>query len=160
MSTTDSATDAATQNSEADRIDMRLEVLGLPVSDVDRAKDFYATKLGWRLDADFDVNPSFRVVQVTPPGSPCSIQFGRGITTAAPGTVDHVYLIVPDIVAAHDELAGRGVEVSDVFHLLPGEEPKAGPDPNRGTYQSFVSFSDPDGNRWLLQEVTTRLPGR
>jgi catechol 2,3-dioxygenase-like lactoylglutathione lyase family enzyme len=160
VSSTDTGKDSAPQASEGGRMDLRLEVVGLPVSDIDRAKEFYATILGWRLDADFDVNPDFRVVQITPPGSPCSIQFGRGITAAAPGSVDHIYLVVSDVVAARDELAARGVEVSEVFHLLPGEEPKPGPDPERGTYQSFASFSDPDGNRWLLQEITTRLPGR
>jgi catechol 2,3-dioxygenase-like lactoylglutathione lyase family enzyme len=160
VSATDASTDTVTPTAEAGGLDMRLEVVGLPVSDIDRAKDFYATKLGWRLDADFDVSEDFRVVQVTPPGSPCSIQFGRGITASAPGSVDHVYLVVSDIVAARDELVGRGVEVSETFHKLPGQDPQPGPDPARGTYQSFARFSDPDGNTWLLQEITTRLPGR
>jgi len=160
VSSTDASMATATPTPEGSRLDMRLEVVGLPVSDIDRAKDFYATKLGWRLDADFDVNENFRVVQVTPPGSLCSIQFGRGITATEPGSVDHIYLVVSDIVAARDELVGRGVDVSEPFHLLPGQEPQPGPDPARGTYQSFARFSDPDGNTWLLQEITTRLPGR
>ena len=138
----------------------RLEVMALPVTDIDRAKDFYATKLGWRLDADFDVNESFRVVQVTPPGSACSIHFGRGITAATPGSIDHAYLVVSDLEAARAELVGRGVEVSDIFHLLPGETPQPGLAADRATYQSFASFRDPDGNQWLIQEITARLPGR
>ena len=160
MSTIDARNDVATKSSEVGRIEMRLEVVAVPVTDIDRAKDFYATTLGWRLDADFDVNKDFRVVQVTPPGSPCSVHFGRGITSADPGSVDHLYLVVSDIEAAHAELVGRGVEVGEIFHSLPGEDPKPGPDPERGTYQSYAAFSDPDGNGWLLQEITTRLPGR
>jgi catechol 2,3-dioxygenase-like lactoylglutathione lyase family enzyme len=139
---------------------MRLEVIALPVTDVDRAKEFYVTTLGWRLDADFDVSKDFRGVQVTPPGSACSVQFGRGITASAPGSVDHVYLVVSDISAAREDLLARGVDVGETFHVIPGQAPEPGLDPGRGTYQSYASFSDPDGNRWTLQEVTTRLPGR
>jgi catechol 2,3-dioxygenase-like lactoylglutathione lyase family enzyme len=160
VSTIDASKDTAMQTPEVGRIAMRLEVVAVPVTDIDRAKDFYATTLGWRLDADFDVNKDFRGVQVTPPGSPCSVHFGRGITSAAPGSIDHLYLVVSDIEAARAELVGRGVDVSEIFHLLPGEDPKPGPDPERGTYQSYASFRDPDGNSWLLQEITTRLPGR
>jgi catechol 2,3-dioxygenase-like lactoylglutathione lyase family enzyme len=138
----------------------RLEVVGLPVSDVDQAKDFYVNKLGWRLDADFNINENFWVVQVTPPGSLCSIHFGKGITAAAPGSVDHQYLVVSDLAAARAELVGRGVDVSEIFHLLPGEEPQPGPQPDGLTYTQYVSFTDPDGNRWLVQEISTRLPGR
>jgi catechol 2,3-dioxygenase-like lactoylglutathione lyase family enzyme len=139
---------------------MRLEVIALPVTDADRAKEFYVTRLGWRLDADFDISKDFRVVQVTPPGSPCSVQFGRGITASAPGSVDHVYLVVSDISAEREDLLARGVEVGEIFHLTPGQPPTPGLDPGRGTYQSYASFSDPDGNRWTLQEITDRLPGR
>jgi catechol 2,3-dioxygenase-like lactoylglutathione lyase family enzyme len=130
--------------------------VGLPVSDVDRAKNFYVDTLGWRLDADFNVNENFWVVQVTPPGSLCSIHFGKGITAIAPGSVDHQYLVVPNLSAARAELVGRGVDVSEIFHLLPGEEPQ----PDGLTYTQYVSFNDPDGNRWLVQEISTRLPGR
>jgi catechol 2,3-dioxygenase-like lactoylglutathione lyase family enzyme len=145
---------------------MRLEVVVLPVSDVDRAKEFYAG-LGWRLDADFVDGDDFRVVQLTPPGSPCSIIFGTGITTAAPGSADGLYLVVDDIEAAHAELVGHGAQVSDVFHDAGGvfhhagtTARVAGPDPERRSYASFASLRDPDGNGWMLQEVTTRLPGR
>jgi catechol 2,3-dioxygenase-like lactoylglutathione lyase family enzyme len=139
--------------------DMRLEVVVVPVSDVDRAKRFYGD-LGWRLDADFVVGDAFRVVQFTPPGSPCSIHFGTGITSAVPGSVRGLYLVVSDIEAAHAELAARGVDVSGVFHHWVGEAPSSGRDPTRRSYASYATFSDPDGNDWLLQEVTTRLPGR
>jgi catechol 2,3-dioxygenase-like lactoylglutathione lyase family enzyme len=160
MSTTDvsSNVSASTPNPEAG--DWRLEVVGLPVSDVDRAKDFYVNKLGWRLDADFNVNENFWVVQVTPPGSLCSIHFGKGITAIAPGSMDHMYLVVSDLGAARKELVGRGVDVSEIFHLLPGQAPQPGPDPNGATYTQYVSFKDPDGNQWLVQEISTRLPGR
>jgi catechol 2,3-dioxygenase-like lactoylglutathione lyase family enzyme len=154
------ANDISPQSPEVGRIEMRLEVVAVPVTDVDRAKDFYATTLGWRLDADFDVSKDFRAVQVTPPGSQCSVHFGRGITSAAPGSVDHLYLAVSDIEAARADLVDRGVDVGEIFHLLPGQDPQPGPDPERGTYQSYASFSDPDGNSWSLQEITTRLPGR
>ena len=145
---------------------MRLEVVVLPVSDVDRAKEFYE-RLGWRLDADVVNGDDFRVIQLTPPGSPCSIIFGTGITTAAPGSADGLYLVVDDIEAARAELSEHGVQISDVFHDAGGVFHHAGttarlpgPDPDRTSYASFASFSDPDGNGWMLQEVTTRLPGR
>ncbi len=147
---------------------MKLEVVVLPVSDVDRAKRFYQ-KLGWRLDADFPFDTGFRVVQFTPPGSGCSIQFGTNITSAAPGSAQGLYLIVSDIEAARDELVAGGVDVSEVFHEgKPGArfQPDgrsgrvSGPAPEHASYRSFATFRDPDGNGWLLQEVTTRLPGR
>jgi catechol 2,3-dioxygenase-like lactoylglutathione lyase family enzyme len=145
---------------------MKLEVVVLPVADVDRAKDFYK-ELGWRLDADFTSSPDFRVVQLTPPGSPCSVIFGTGVTAAVPGSVEQVLLVVDDIQAARDEIAGHGVPVSEVFHDEGGVFHHAGtvgqvpgPDPSRRSYASFASFSDRDGNEWLLQEITTRLPGR
>jgi catechol 2,3-dioxygenase-like lactoylglutathione lyase family enzyme len=138
---------------------MKLEVVVIPVSDVDRAKRFYGD-LGWRLDADFVRGDDFRVVQFTPPGSPCSIHFGTGVTAAVPGSVRGLYLIVSDIEAARAELVDCGVDVSEVFHRAVGEGPLSGPDPARRSYASFASFSDRDGNGWLLQEVTVRLPGR
>ena len=137
--------------------DMKLEVVTLPVSDVDRAKAFYEG-LGWRLDADIVAGDAFRVVQLTPPHSACSIAFGRGLTTGEPGSVKRLLLAVEDIYAASEDLKTCGVEVSDVFHLAGGRVP--GPDPERRSYQSYASFSDPDGNEWLLQELTARLPGR
>jgi catechol 2,3-dioxygenase-like lactoylglutathione lyase family enzyme len=141
-------------------VDMKLEVVVIPVSDVDRAKRFYGD-LGWRLDADFVVGSGFRGIQFTPPGSPCSIQFGTGLTSAVPGSSRGLYLIVSDIEAARAELVGRGVDVSAVFHRAgPGQPPVKGPDPERRSYASFATFSDPDGNGWLLQEINTRLPGR
>ena len=146
-------------------MDMKLEVVVLPVSDVDK-KDFYKA-LGWREDADFAVAEDFRVVQLTPPGSPCSVIFGTGITSATPGSAQGLQLTVTDIEAARAELAGRGAEVSEVFHDATGvfhhagaEERVAGPAPDHQSYGSFISFDDPDGNRWFVQEVTTRLPGR
>ncbi|MET8022771.1 VOC family protein [Streptomyces avermitilis] len=147
-------------------MDMKLEIAVVPVADVDRAKDFYQA-LGWRLDADVADGEDFRVVQFTPPGSPCSIIFGTGVTSAAPGSTQGLHLIVSDIEAARTELADRGVEVSEVFHDAGGVFHRAGtegrvpgPDPERRSYASYLSFSDPDGNGWLLQEVTERLPGR
>jgi catechol 2,3-dioxygenase-like lactoylglutathione lyase family enzyme len=147
-------------------MDMKLEVVVIPVADVDRAKDFYK-KLGWRLDADFTSGPDFRVVQLTPPGSPCSVIFGTGLTAAAPGSLDGPLLVVSDIQAARDELAEQGVEISEVFHDEGGVFHHAGtagrvpgPDPDGRSYASFASFRDPDGNSWLLQQITTRLPGR
>jgi catechol 2,3-dioxygenase-like lactoylglutathione lyase family enzyme len=149
-------------------IDMKLEALVIPVSDVDRAKQFYSD-LGWRLDADFPFDNGFRVVQFTPPGSGCSVQFGTKITSAAPGSAHGLYLIVSDIDAARAELAARGVNISQVFHAgTPGAQfqPDAtsgrlsGPAPDHASYSSYATFGDPDGNTWLLQEVTTRLPGR
>jgi catechol 2,3-dioxygenase-like lactoylglutathione lyase family enzyme len=151
-------------------MDMKLEVVVIPVSDVERASDFYKKTLGWRLDADIVDDDQVRLVQLTPPGSPCSIQFGTGLTAAAPGTAQSTYLVVSDIEAARGELVGRGVEVSPVFHCDTGfacrfgdENTKgraSGPAEERATYASFATFSDPDGNSWLLQEITTRLPGR
>lgn len=139
--------------------DMKLEVVVIPVSDVDRAKHFYAS-LGWKLDADFAKGDAFRVLQFTPPGSSCSIHFGTGITSALPGTAQGLYLAVSDIEAARTELVSLGVDVSEVFHRGVGEPPKSGTHPQRQTYSSYATFSDPDGNSWLLQEVTARLPGR
>ena len=149
-------------------IDLKLEAVVIPVSDVDRAKKFYGG-LGWRLDADFPFDNGFRAVQFTPPGSECSIQFGTKLTNAAPGSAKGLYLIVSDIAAAHDELVALGVKVSEVFHAkTPGAQFQpddksgrvSGPAPDHASYRSFATFSDPDGNGWLLQEVTTRLPGR
>lgn len=162
--------DAASEASVT-RVDMKIEIVVIPVSDVDRAKEFYA-KIGWRLDADYDNGKDFRIIQFTPPGSGCSIIFGKNITEAAPGTAQGLYLIVSDIDAARDNLLRRGVAVSDVFHgagdiytgsdepYLFGRIRVSGPDPERRSYRSFASFSDPDGNGWLFQELTTRLPGR
>src|SRR5580698_3322307 len=156
------------KDASAARADMKLEAIAIPVSDVDRAKEFYG-KLGWRLDADFPYDNGFRVVQFTPPGSGCSVQFGTKITSAPPGAAQGLYLIVPDVAAAQADLAGRGADVSDVFHAgTPGAQFQpdgtsgrvTGPAPDHATYSSFATFSDPDGNSWLLQEVTTRLPGR
>jgi catechol 2,3-dioxygenase-like lactoylglutathione lyase family enzyme len=153
------------------RVDMKLEVVVIPVSDVDRAKEFYAS-LGWRLDADLAAGDDFRVVQFTPPGSACSVIFGKNVTLAAPGSAQGLYLIVSDIAAAHGELLRRGVEIGEVFHDAGGvhvgtDEPylfgrlrASGPEPGHHSYQSFASFRDPDGNGWLFQEITTRLPGR
>jgi catechol 2,3-dioxygenase-like lactoylglutathione lyase family enzyme len=151
----------------AGTVDLKLEVVVIPVSDVDRAKDFYG-KLGWRLDADFPFDNGFRVVQYTPPGSGCSIQFGADMLTAPPGSAQNIYLIVDDVAAARADLIARGADVSEVFHPgAPGAQFKAdpaghvaGPAADRATYSSFATFSDPDGNTFLLQEVTTRLPGR
>jgi len=141
-------------------VDMKLEVVVIPVADVDRAKRFYGD-LGWRLDADFAVGNDFRVVQFTPPGSPCSIHFGTGVTPAVPGSASGLYLVVSDIEAARAALVSRGVDVSEVFHRAgPGKPPVSGPEPQRRSYGSFATFRDPDGNSWLLQEVRTRLPGR
>jgi len=160
MSSTLTSNDPATRIPTAGMVDMTLEVVVIPVSDVDRAKRFYGG-LGWRLDADFAVGDAFRVVQFTPPGSPCSIHFGTGLTSAAPGSAGGQYLIVSDVEAARAELLGRGVDVSAVFHRAgPGQPPLNGPDPERRSYASFATFSDPDGNGWLLQEIKTRLPGR
>ena len=146
--------------------DLKLEVVAIPVSDVDRAKRFYES-LGWRPDADFTNGDDWRLVQMTPPGSPCSVMFGRGFTPAAAGSVQGTFLVVDDLEAARARLIGHGVEVSEVFHfdgnILRADGTKGrvpGPDPEGRSYLSFASFSDPDGNGWLLQEVTTRLPGR
>jgi catechol 2,3-dioxygenase-like lactoylglutathione lyase family enzyme len=142
-------------------VDTKLEAVVLPVADVDRAKAFYEA-LGWRLDADFPIAPDYRVVQFTPPNSPASIQFGIGMTTAAPGSAQNLLLVVEDVEAARGELASHGAEVSEIFHGA-GQNPGRrvpGPDPEHGSYKSFATFADPDGNTWLLQEVTQRLPGR
>ncbi len=152
------------------RVDLKLEVVVIPVSDVDRTKAFYG-RLGWRLDADFADGDEWRVVQFTPPGSGCSVIFGKNVTAAAPGSAQGLYLIVSDIEAARDALLRRGIEVSEVFHAggvyagpdepyLFGRLRVSGPDPEHRSYRSFASFRDPDGNGWLLQEVTTRLAGR
>jgi catechol 2,3-dioxygenase-like lactoylglutathione lyase family enzyme len=149
-------------------MDMNLEAVVIPVSDADRAKEFYG-RLGWRLDADFPFDNGFRVIQFTPPGSGCSVQFGTKITSAAPGSAQGLYLVVADIAAARADLAGHGVEVSDVFHAgTPGAQFQrdetsgrvSGRAPDDASYGSFATFSDPDGNTWLLQEITKRLPGR
>jgi catechol 2,3-dioxygenase-like lactoylglutathione lyase family enzyme len=152
-------------------VDMKFEIVAIPVSDVDRAKEFYK-KLGWRLDADFAGGKDFRVIQFTPPGSGCSVIFGKNVTAAAPGSAQGLYLIVSDIQAARKALLDRGVQISEVFHdaadvyagtdepYLFGRNRVSGPDPERHSYRSFASFKDPDGNGWLLQEITTRLPGR
>jgi len=139
-------------------VPMKLEVVVIPVTDIDRAKRFY-DRLGWRLDADVAAGEHFRVLQFTPPGSQASIHFGKGLTTAAPGSAQNLYLVVSDIEAARAELAGRGVDVSGLLHRTRAGF-VSGPDPERRTYATFASFSDPDGNRWLLQEITSRLPGR
>jgi catechol 2,3-dioxygenase-like lactoylglutathione lyase family enzyme len=146
-------------------IETKLEVIVLPVSDVDRSKQFYE-RLGWRLDADFAAGADWRIVQFTPPGSPCSIHIGKGITSAAPGSVQGLMLIVDDVVAARANLAGRGVDVSEVFHFQGGFNVSStkgrvsGLDPERQSYRSWLSFRDPDGNGWMVQEIRTRLPGR
>jgi catechol 2,3-dioxygenase-like lactoylglutathione lyase family enzyme len=153
------------------RLDMKFEVVVIPVSDVDRAKEFYG-KLGWRLDADYASGKDFRVIQFTPPGSGCSIIFGKNVTPATPGSAQGLYLIVSDIQAARQALLDRAIEVSEVFHDQAGvytgtDEPYlfgrvrvSGPDAEHRSYRSFASFHDPDGNGWLFQEITTRLPGR
>ena len=153
------------------RVDTKFEIVVIPVSDVHRAKEFYGGRLGWRLDADYDNGSDFRVIQFTPPGSGCSVIFGKNVTAAAPGSAQSLYLIVSDVAAAREELLGHGVEVSEVFHnegvyagpdepYLFGRLRVSGPDPEHRSYRSFASFHDPDGNGWLFQELTTRLPGR
>jgi catechol 2,3-dioxygenase-like lactoylglutathione lyase family enzyme len=157
----------STPTRSAAAVDLKLEAVVLPVSDVDRSKRFYAD-LGWRLDADFAFDNGLRVVQFTPPGSPCSIQFGTNVTSAAPGSAQSLYLVVSDIETARNELLARGARISEVFHPeTPGaqfhpDDPGrvAGPAPDHASYRSFATFSDPDGNSWLLQEIKTRLPGR
>jgi len=148
-------------------VDMDLEVMVLPVADVERAKNFYKTTLGWREDGDHSLGDSYRVVQLTPPGSACSVIFGSGITSAAPGSAQGMTLVVKDINTARAELSGRGAQLSEVFHDATGvfhhagtKDRVSGLAPNRDSYGSFASFSDPDGNGWFLQEITTRLPGR
>jgi catechol 2,3-dioxygenase-like lactoylglutathione lyase family enzyme len=161
----------ASETPKARTADMKLEIVVIPVSDVDRAKRFY-DGLGWRLDADFAAGDDYRVIQFTPPGSGCSVIFGKNVTAAAPGSAQGLYLIVSDIEAARKELLDRGVEISEAFHDAAGvyagpDEPylfgrlrASGPDPERRSYRSFASFKDPDGNGWLFQEITARLPGR
>jgi catechol 2,3-dioxygenase-like lactoylglutathione lyase family enzyme len=163
MSLAEMSHESASKMASTARVDTKLEVVVIPVSDVDRAKRFYQS-LGWRLDADF-VNGDLRGVQVTPPGSPCSIIFGKGITTALPGSVHGLFLTVSDVEAARAELIGHGVDVSEVFHFdgllrVDGKGRVAGADPERRSYRSWVSFTDPDGNGWMVQEITRRLPGR
>jgi catechol 2,3-dioxygenase-like lactoylglutathione lyase family enzyme len=168
MSTNEVVSKDGTRDASLARLDLKLEAVVIPVADVDRAKEFFG-KLGWRLDADFPFDNGFRVVQFTPPGSGCSIQFGTNITSAKPGSAQGLYLIVSGIEAAREELVARGVAVSEVFHAgTPGAQFQpngtngrvGGPAADRASYGSFATFSDPDGNGWLLQEVTTRLPGR
>ena len=171
MSNTQAHSETAAEPQKARGIDMKLEIVVIPVSDVDRAKAFYS-KLGWRLDADFADGDDFRVMQFTPPGSAASVIFGKNVTAAAPGSAQGLYLVVSDLEAARSELRSRGVEVSEAFHGAAGvyagtDEPYlfgrhrvSGPDPDHGSYRSFASFKDPDGNGWLFQEVTARLPGR
>jgi catechol 2,3-dioxygenase-like lactoylglutathione lyase family enzyme len=158
--TTRARSKSAIATSRSTTVELKLEVVVIPVADVERAKRFYAG-LGWRLDADFAVGAQFRIVQFTPPGSSCSIHFGTGVTDAVPGSARSLYLVVTDIEAARVELVGRDVDVSDVFHRAgPGKPPVHGADPQRRSYASFATFNDPDGNSWLLQEITVRLPGR
>ena len=171
MSTKAVRTNDPTSDAGFARVDMKFEIVVIPVSDVDRAKEFYG-RLGWRLDADYDSGKDFRVIQFTPRGSGCSIIFGKNVTPAAPGSVQGMYLIVSDIQAARKELLGCGVEISEVFHddagvyegpdepYLFGRVRVSGPDAEHRSYRSFASFRDPDGNGWLCQEITTRLPGR
>jgi catechol 2,3-dioxygenase-like lactoylglutathione lyase family enzyme len=169
--TSEVQTNGGASEASVAKVDMKFEIVVIPVSDVDRAKEFYA-KLGWRLDADYDNGKDFRVIQFTPPGSGCSVIFGKNVTAAAPGSAQGLYLIVADIEAARENLRRRGVTVSEVFHgagdvyagpdepYLFGRIRVNGRDPEHRSYRSFASFSDPDGNGWLFQEITTRLPGR
>ena len=157
MSTPDTTSQDTTASDLPKPGEVRLEVVTVPVSDVDRAKAFYE-KVGWRFDIDIEPGEGVRIVQFTPPGSGCSISFGKGITPAEPGSFQGSELAVYDIDAAREDLIGRGVEVSELYHLDGG--PKPGPDPERRSYQTFASFSDPDGNKWQLQEIKERLPGR
>jgi catechol 2,3-dioxygenase-like lactoylglutathione lyase family enzyme len=168
MSATETPRSDAGPDATVKNVDLKLEVVVIPVSDVDRAKAFYAG-LGWRLDADFAFDNGVKIVQFTPPGSPGSVQFGTGMTSAAAGSAENMYLIVSDVEAARDELNARGAQVSEVFHPgSPGAQFQpdgaadrlGGPAPDHATYSTFATFTDPDGNRWLLQEVTNRLPGR
>jgi len=171
MTVTEMRREADVKPSKSRGIDLKLEIVVIPVSDVDRAKTFYAG-LGWRLDADYASGDDYRVIQFTPPGSSCSVIFGKNVTAAAPGSAQGLYLIVSDLEAARNELLGRGVEVSEPFHdagdvyvgpdqpYLFGRVRVSGPDPEHRSYRSFASFSDPDGNGWLFQEITARLPGR
>ncbi len=161
----------ATKPPKTPTVDLKFEIAVIPVSDVDRPKAFYSG-LGWRLDADFASGDDWRVVQFTPPGSPASVIFGKNVTAAAPGSAQGLYLIVADIEAARNELRSRGADVGEIFHpvgdkhtgtdepYLSGRHRVSGPDPHRGSYRSYASFGDPDGNGWLVQEITARLPGR
>jgi catechol 2,3-dioxygenase-like lactoylglutathione lyase family enzyme len=160
MSATEAGSANTSNDATAGKIAMKLEVDVLPVSDIDRSKRFYES-VGWRLDDDVSPLEGLRIVQFTPPGSGCSITFGKGLITAAPGSAQAV-LVVSDVEAAHEELAERGIEVSEVWHgpAFPLEARMSGRDPERTSYGSFCSFADPDGNTWLVQEVTTRHPGR
>jgi catechol 2,3-dioxygenase-like lactoylglutathione lyase family enzyme len=159
MTTTQTNTATATQTSDVVAIPMKLEVATLPVADVDRAKAFYQ-RLGWRLDIDFEPAPGVRGVQLTPPGSPTSIQFGENTNSMKPGSLEGLFLVVDDIEAARDDLIERGVDVGEIWHLEVGKGPVPGLDPERRSYASRATFADPDGNRWVLQEITERLPGR
>jgi catechol 2,3-dioxygenase-like lactoylglutathione lyase family enzyme len=165
MSSTETIKDPAIETAPTDTIDLKVEVVVIPVSDVDRAKRFYES-LGWRPDADFAAGDDWRLVQMTPPGSPCSIMFGKGFTTAVPGSLQGTFLVVDDLDAARAQLMGHGVDVSEVFHFgedllnARSEGHTPGRDPKGRSYFSFASFSDPDGNGFLLQEVTSRFPGR
>ena len=159
MSSTQLSSEAATEASGAAGVPMGFEVTTLPVADVDRAKAFYQS-LGWRLDIDFKPSPDSRGVQFTPPGSPASIQFGEGMTTMTPGPLQGMLLVVKDIEVAREDLIGRGVDVSEIWHADPGKGRAPGPDPERRSYFSRATFADPDGNGWQLQEITERLPGR
>lgn len=166
MNTEQARSEAASVTGKAGTVDMKLEVVVVPVSDVDRAKQFYAG-LGWRLDVDIANDDQFRVVHFTPPGSQCSVLFGKGVTTEAPGSSQGLHLIVSDVEAARAELVSRGVDVSEIFHDVGGVFHHAGEEgrvsglhPERKSYGSFASFSDPDGNGWVFQEVTERFPGR
>jgi catechol 2,3-dioxygenase-like lactoylglutathione lyase family enzyme len=159
MSSTDIRGESPQAVVEPGTVDMKLEVMAVPVSDIDRAKRFYQG-LGWRTDAELTVGEHFRVVQITPTRSACSIVFGIGVTTAQPGSAQHLELAVHDIDVARDDLISRGVDVSEVFHYDAERRPVAGPDPQRASYGSYASFADPDGNAWLLQEITNRHPGR
>jgi catechol 2,3-dioxygenase-like lactoylglutathione lyase family enzyme len=162
MSTDASSTDTSSGTAQASDApkpgEFRLEVIALPVSDVDRAKAFYES-LGWRLDIDFEPAPGVRVCQFTPTGSGCSFSFGKGFIKAEPGSLERLEVAVHDIEAARDELTGHGVEVGEIYHMGEGG-PAPGPDPDRTSYNSYAEFSDPDGNGWVLQEITERLPGR
>jgi catechol 2,3-dioxygenase-like lactoylglutathione lyase family enzyme len=167
MTTIATLTETTQSAARVGRVDTKLEVVVIPVSDVDRAADFYVGKLGWRVDVDLATGDGGRVLHVTPPGSGTSVMFGTGLTPVAPGSSQFLHLVVSDIEAAHEELVANGVESSGIFHDSTGNfnrfDPRvrvAGPDPDRATYASFEAFSDPDGNGWVLQEVTTRFPGR
>jgi catechol 2,3-dioxygenase-like lactoylglutathione lyase family enzyme len=159
MNATEQTMTAATQKPATAKLPARFEVTTLPVADVDRAKAFYLS-LGWRLDIDFEPAPGVRGVQFTPPGSQASIQFGENTNSMTPGSLQGLFLVVDDIVVAREDLIARGVEVGELWHLELGKGPVPGPDPQRGSYTSRATFADPDGNTWVLQEVTERLPGR